>query len=100
MSISSPTTSLVQYVRVGSDRDVPPPTDRAIDIALLDMNHRWPNMGHDGLVDGHRVELDWTYGATTEDRYVDVPPYRHDPHLKLRVESFVTTSIGLIIEAA
>jgi REP element-mobilizing transposase RayT len=50
--------------------------------------------------DGHRVELDWTYGATTEDRYVDVPPYRHDPHLKLRVESFVTTSIGLIIEAA
>lgn len=37
-----------EYVRV---EDFPPPRDRSrIDIAILDMNHCWPNVGHDSLV--------------------------------------------------
>lgn len=32
------------------DGEVPPPEDRSIDIAILDMNHRWPNLGHDAIV--------------------------------------------------
>jgi hypothetical protein len=30
--------------------DVPPPDDLAVDVAVLDMNHGWPNLGHDSLV--------------------------------------------------
>ncbi|HYC91378.1 MAG TPA: hypothetical protein VEO54_19310 [Thermoanaerobaculia bacterium] len=37
-----------EYVRV--DGDVPPPRPDRIDVALLDMNHLWPNLGHDSLV--------------------------------------------------
>jgi len=31
------------------------------------------------------------------DRYIDIPPYRNDPHLRLAVAGYVTTSVGLII---
>ncbi|HEX6087344.1 MAG TPA: hypothetical protein VF266_22625 [Thermoanaerobaculia bacterium] len=37
-----------EYVRV--DGEVPPPQSDRIDVALLDMNHLWPNLGHDSLV--------------------------------------------------
>ncbi|HVE72776.1 MAG TPA: hypothetical protein VNI54_15530 [Thermoanaerobaculia bacterium] len=37
-----------EYVRV--DGEVPPPSADRIDVALLDMNHLWPNLGHDALV--------------------------------------------------
>ncbi len=30
--------------------DVPAPDPRAVDVAILDMNHGWPNLGHDSLV--------------------------------------------------
>lgn len=36
-----------EYVRLGT---VPARGREYIDIALLDMNHSWPNMGHDSLV--------------------------------------------------
>lgn len=37
-----------EYVRVtGSE---PPPDPDRIDVAILDMNHSWPNLGHDSLV--------------------------------------------------
>ena len=37
-----------EYVRVA---DSEPPADRdRIDVAILDMNHAWPNVGHDSLV--------------------------------------------------
>ncbi len=49
--------------------------------------------------DGHALALDFTPGDGFADRFVDVPPYRHDPHLRLRVLEYVTTSIGLIVEA-
>lgn len=37
-----------EYVRVTGS--VPAPRHDRIDVALLDMNHLWPNLGHDSLV--------------------------------------------------
>lgn len=37
-----------EYVRVTDS--VPAPAADRIDVALLDMNHSWPNVGHDALV--------------------------------------------------
>lgn len=37
-----------EYVRV--EDSVPPAARDRIDVALLDMNHFWPNVGHDSLV--------------------------------------------------
>jgi hypothetical protein len=37
-----------EYVRVNGC--VPPPREDRVDVALLDMNHLWPNLGHDSLV--------------------------------------------------
>jgi hypothetical protein len=41
-------TQLFEYLRL--DGSVPPPQRDCIDVALLDMNHFWPNVGHDSLV--------------------------------------------------
>jgi hypothetical protein len=41
---------IFEYVRVERPEDVPAPDSRAIDVPLLDMNHGWPNLGHDSLV--------------------------------------------------
>lgn len=38
-----------EYVRMEDD-SVPPSDPHAVDVALLDMNHSWPNIGHDALV--------------------------------------------------
>jgi hypothetical protein len=38
-----------EYVRL-DDGSVPPADRSRIDIAVLDMNHSWPNLGHDALV--------------------------------------------------
>ncbi len=37
-----------EYVRI--DRGVPAEEQGVIDVALLDMNHSWPNVGHDSIV--------------------------------------------------
>ncbi|MDP3400001.1 MAG: hypothetical protein Q8R97_02645 [Brevundimonas sp.] len=50
---------------------------------------------------GHRVmPLDLNAGNGPVDRYIDIPPYRNDPHLRLSVAGFVTTSVGLIVQKA
>lgn len=50
---------------------------------------------------GHRVApIDWDEGEGFVDAYVDLPPYRAEPALKLRIEPYDCTSIGLIIERA
>jgi hypothetical protein len=47
---------------------------------------------------GHHVEpLDFNVGTTLVDSYVDFPPYRIEPHLRLRIAEYDCTSIGLII---
>lgn len=49
---------------------------------------------------GHQIELDYNAGDMPADRYVDVPPYTSDTHLKLQIEQWVCTSIGLVIKKA
>jgi hypothetical protein len=39
-----------EYVRVEQPEDLPPADPRIVDVAVLDMNHGWPNLGHDSLV--------------------------------------------------
>jgi hypothetical protein len=39
-----------RYARVERPGDVPAADPLAIDVAILDMNHGWPNLGHDSLV--------------------------------------------------
>lgn len=46
---------------------------------------------------GHRVEIDWDFGQLPLDYFVDIPPYSHNPHLKLRLADYTVTSLGLII---
>lgn len=49
--------------------------------------------------EGHFVEeLDYSLGGLPEDFQVDVFPHREDVHLKLQLNEFVVTSIGLIIQ--
>lgn len=38
------------YVRVEKPEDLPAADERTLDVAVLDMNHGWPNLGHGSLV--------------------------------------------------
>ena len=44
------------------------------------------------------MPLNLTLSERVEDGFVDLPPYRSYPHLKLAVHGYLTTSIGLIIK--
>ncbi len=47
---------------------------------------------------GHRLlPLNFYQGATEVDAYVDLPPYKPDPHLRLQIGAYKSTSIGLAI---
>ena len=46
---------------------------------------------------GYKIDLDLRVGNRIFDNFVDVPPYRHNPHLRLLLDGYITTSIGLII---
>jgi len=51
--------------------------------------------------DGHEVALmDYDPGHRLVDRYIDVPPYRADPHLKVALAGYSTTSCGIIVRRA
>ncbi|HVT17026.1 MAG TPA: hypothetical protein VHQ90_12715 [Thermoanaerobaculia bacterium] len=39
-----------RYVRVERPEDLPAREPKTVDVAVLDMNHGWPNLGHDALV--------------------------------------------------
>jgi hypothetical protein len=41
-----------EYVRVEREGDLPPAHPEIIDVAVLDMHHGWPNLGHDAIVHG------------------------------------------------
>jgi hypothetical protein len=43
-------TPRFEYVRVERWSDLPPADARALDVAVLDMNHGLPNVGHDAVV--------------------------------------------------
>ena len=41
---------IFSYVRVERPEDLPAADEQVVDVAILDMNHGWPNLGHDSLV--------------------------------------------------
>jgi hypothetical protein len=43
------TYDFFEYLRL-DDNSVPPADPKKLDVAVLDMNHSWPNVGHDSLV--------------------------------------------------
>ena len=50
---------------------------------------------------GHRVSaFDWNVGDRPMDRFIDVPPYRPNPHLRLLLEGYAVTSVGVIVQKA
>jgi 2-polyprenyl-3-methyl-5-hydroxy-6-metoxy-1,4-benzoquinol methylase len=50
---------------------------------------------------GHTVaKLNFNPGSGELDRYYDLPPYKDEPSLRLKLDRFVYTSIGLIIRHA
>jgi hypothetical protein len=52
---------------------------------------------------GHRIELDFTLGTEEKESYVDPEPFTNPNrtvHMRLKIEPYVVTSIGLVIEKA
>lgn len=47
---------------------------------------------------GYKVDIDYTVGTGPIESYVDVPPFKLNPHLRLMLDRYVSTSVGLIIE--
>jgi len=47
---------------------------------------------------GYQVEpIDWSMGGGFIQRLVDLPPYTHDPHIRLQVLGYDCTSFGIIV---
>ena len=46
---------------------------------------------------GCKMDIDWNYGGDDLDYFVDIPPYSHNPHLKLRIGDFTGTSVALVM---
>lgn len=50
---------------------------------------------------GHRVApFDFDPGQGPIDRYIDLPPYRDHPHLKMALMGYSVTSVGIIVQRA
>jgi len=52
---------------------------------------------HNCRQQGYNVSINWDFGTSFTDYHIDVPPYKHNPHLKLKIADYTVTSIGLII---
>ena len=76
-----------QRVRVASPDQLPPPDLRAIDVAILDMNHGWPNVGHDAVV------------GSVQDVACDLADVLIAAGLRIRAISFEVRRAGMVPEA-
>lgn len=43
------------------------------------------------------LPMNFYSGDQPEDKYIDLPPYKQEIHLKLLIEKFATTSFGLVL---
>lgn len=48
--------------------------------------------------DGHEIAFSFNTGNSSFDKYYDIPPYSDYTHLKLLIDKYVSTSIGLVIK--
>jgi hypothetical protein len=78
---------IFEYVRVESPADIPPPLESTVDVAILDMNHGWPNLGHDSLV------------FAVQDAACDLIAPLEGTAIKVRVLSYDVRRKGMIPEA-
>jgi hypothetical protein len=47
---------------------------------------------------GHEVSrFDWSSGPGFAETVIDLPPYKGNPHLKLQIEQYACTSVGIIV---
>ena len=46
---------------------------------------------------GHHITMNFNEGGHVLDYYIDIPPYTADTHLKLLLQKYITTSLGLIV---
>jgi hypothetical protein len=74
------------YHRVENAAAIPEPDESIIDIAVLDMNHGWPNLGHGSLV--HIVQ----------EAACDLMPSLQQANIVLRVISFDIRRSGVLPE--
>jgi hypothetical protein len=75
-----------EYVRVERPEDLPPADPRIVDVAVLDMNHGWPNLGHDSLL--HAVL----------DSSCDLLPVVEETGIRVRALSFDVRRSGMLPE--
>ena len=47
---------------------------------------------------GFTTEANWSSGSQEIDRHIDLPPYRFDPHIRLRFRGYPITSYGMVLE--
>jgi hypothetical protein len=78
--------SPLSVLKIATPGDVPPPAPRTIDVAVLDMNYGWPNLGHDSIV--HAVM----------DAACDLLPLFREVGFSLRVLSFDIRRSGVMPE--
>ena len=77
-----------EYVRVERPEDLPAADPKRIDVAVLDMNHGWPNLGHDCLV--HAVL----------DAACALLPVARETGIRVRALSFDVRGHGMIPDPA
>lgn len=75
-----------EYVRVERPEDLPPADPRVVDVAVLDMNHGWPNLGHDCLV------------HSLLDSACELLPSAEETGVRVRAISFDVRRSGMIPE--
>jgi len=73
-------------MRVATPAEVPGPDPRAIDVAILDMNHGWPNVGHDAVV------------GAVQDVACDLAEILVPAALRIRAISFDVRRAGIVPE--
>jgi len=49
---------------------------------------------------GHEMTFNFDIGDQPADQHIDVPPYTQNPHLKLQIAEWTTTSFGILVRKA
>jgi hypothetical protein len=80
--------TVYRRVRVARADDVPAASDRMIDVAVLDMNHGWPNAGHDSVL------------AAIQEAACDASEALLDAGLTVRAVSYDVRRTGLVPPAS
>ena len=70
------TTGVFERLRLGPGDALPPAERGVIDVAVLDMNHGWPNVGHEGVV------------SAFQDAACVIAPALAEAQLRVRAVSF------------